>query len=102
MPRLIDADFFKAELIKWRDNDHHRKSRSLVERWVRKTGINVLIRALDAFPSVPYEPVRHGRWVYDGESLMGRCSECRQLSSWDGSNYCPNCGTKMDGGNDHD
>jgi PHP family Zn ribbon phosphoesterase len=53
-------------------------------------------------PTIEAEPVRHGRWVSDtGSWLLGRCSQCREIYSWDslaGSNYCPNCGAKMDGG----
>ena len=69
MTRLIDAEFLASELRKWRDKDPHRKNRSLIERWVRKEGINVLIRVVDAFPSIPYEPVKHGRWIPVTERL---------------------------------
>ena len=106
MPRLIDADSLKSKLIEWRDNDTHRKSRSLVERWVRKTGINVLVRAVDAFPSIPYEPVRHGCWVENKRGALDaasyRCSVCEgYMPFYNGYKYCPNCGAKMDGGADH-
>ena len=54
-------------------------------------------------------PVRHGRWEYydtyvDGITVF-RCTCCGDLQNgrndwgWK-KNYCPNCGTKMDGGND--
>ena len=52
-------------------------------------------------PAADVAPVVHGRWeVYlDGKYLM--CSACK-ASFWDengdgGTNYCPNCGAKMDG-----
>ena len=50
-------------------------------------------------------PVRHGRWIaikVPNEWDKGQCSECRSIfnsSVW-GTNYCPNCGAKMDGGAD--
>ena len=54
-------------------------------------------------------PVRHGLWEYydtyiDGITIF-RCTCCGDLQSGrDGwgwkKNYCPNCGAKMDGGND--
>ena len=53
------------------------------------------------------EPVKHGRWetYFYGKELM--CSVCK-ATFWDengngGSNYCPNCGAKMDleGNNGH-
>ena len=49
--------------------------------------------------------VRHGRWIAIkvlNEWDKGQCSECRSIfnsSVW-GTNYCPNCGAKMDG-DDH-
>ena len=44
-------------------------------------------------------PVRHGRWeVVDAEEPRRYgCSECKRLS-WNMENYCPNCGARMDGG----
>lgn len=47
--------------------------------------------------------VKHGRWIYeqlplplsDGSKECVRCSVCG--THWDNeSNYCPNCGAKMD------
>ena len=49
-------------------------------------------------------PVRHGRWVKHGHKWQ--CTNCKVLMSIDGTpkenllNYCPNCGAKMDGGDD--
>ena len=60
------------------------------------------IRYMDAADVVP---VRHGRWIVikvPNEWDKGQCSECRSIfnsSVW-GTNYCPNCGAKMDRGAD--
>lgn len=50
-------------------------------------------------------PVRHGRWFYSFGGWL--CSECDDqapfwcmASTQNLSNYCPNCGAKMDGGAD--
>lgn len=72
------------------------------------------------FPAADVEPVRHGLWIPVRESemtgwqpeLAGRdpicgyvCSVCKEEATFDCndefvlSNYCPNCGAKMDGGN---
>ena len=100
--RLIDADAMRRELIKWRDNDHYRKKRSLVERWVRTNGINVLLRVLANFPTVDAEPVKHGWWIrQDWVCLCYKCSACGEEIWRTPSDYCPNCGAKMDGGTDH-
>ena len=42
-------------------------------------------------------PVRHGRWVCvdtDVEQFF-LCNRCKKKEYWE-SNYCPNCGAKMD------
>lgn len=52
-------------------------------------------------------PVRHGRWIDKGEYAV--CMECggRSSTQYDGvkpiplmTQFCPNCGAKMDGGAD--
>ena len=66
-------------------------------------------------PTIEAEPVRHGRWVKDSE-LNTYCSHCEVYIpvvhchqsyqddelDWDKeieeTDYCPNCGAKMDGG----
>lgn len=56
------------------------------------------------------EPVKHGRWLWREEWFWGEgekasrmtfgCSECghSMYSKHDTLNYCPNCGARMDGG----
>lgn len=79
-----------------------------------------LIDVLNGIPAADVAPVVHGRWmpVYESEitgwdpAVAGRdpiggyiCSACKEESIYDCndefvlSNYCPNCGAKMDGGN---
>lgn len=49
-------------------------------------------------------PVRHGRWVQTKAPFMNECEDCSACgyrTVWGHRyNYCPNCGAKMDGGND--
>ena len=42
--------------------------------------------------------VRHGRWV-DTDYEFAQCSLCKYpvYAAWNATNYCPNCGAKMDG-----
>ena len=49
-----------------------------------------------------YAPVRHGRWenITGGMVILGDCSECKVRQPVIGTNYCKNCGTIMDGGDD--
>lgn len=68
--------------------------------------------AIDDVPAADVAPVRHGRWKRNDcyESWANRyvCSLCWNHALSDGdyrhelSNYCPNCGAKMDGGADND
>ena len=51
-----------------------------------------LERAILCAPSADVAPVVHGRW------LGYECSVCGVSSEYGSSNYCPNCGAKMDGG----
>ena len=115
MARLIDPKELQAALIEWRDKDPYKKERFLVERWIRKVGINVLIRFVSAFSTIEAEPVRHGRWEecdwveFDGHSecirypKKGRvCTNCRNAFKKEFIDaprvrYCPHCGAKMDG-----
>lgn len=61
-------------------------------------------------PAVDAEPVRNGRW-YKPTGMMPpehhgrhRCSVCGEMAFYERpgreglSDYCPNCGAKMDGG----
>lgn len=66
-------------------------------------------RLLADMPAAEVEPVRHGRWINERMLVGGfaekwgcDCSECGKTIEeplWK-PNYCPNCGTKMDGGDD--
>lgn len=59
---------------------------------------------LDEQPTVDVVEVKRGKWekrtfiVFDNEIKDSyHCSECN--TTWDtATNYCPNCGAKMDGG----
>ena len=56
-------------------------------------------------PSADVAPVRHGRWILerepDGKPYCFHCSVCDDDFHYIGivtaSDYCPNCGAKMDG-----
>lgn len=52
------------------------------------------------------DAVKHGEWVWDSDNDRYVCSRCNKEPSGDCSggcvshlsDYCPNCGSKMDGG----
>lgn len=71
-------------------------------------------KEIDEAPTVDAEPVRHGKWLpcdkkgyiltetalRDGRRWYGyKCSECNNIYHGNAfTKYCPNCGAKMDGG----
>lgn len=56
-----------------------------------------IMAIVENIPSADVAPVRHGRW--EEYEKIWWCSECGFETGlrWD---YCPDCGAKMDGGED--
>ena len=60
--------------------------------------------AMEIVASVPAADVvlvRHGQWIYDKKAQRPYCSVCKGYfygATNSPMSYCPNCGTKMDGG----
>ena len=48
-------------------------------------------------PSADVAPVRHGCWIECNYGLTFECSECKYTTEYNLTDYCPNCGAKMDG-----
>ena len=66
------------------------------------------LRAIRELPAADVAEVVHGRWIKDDflsddVNNAEKCSQCGELIGWFGNlpNYYPNCGAKMDGGNDN-
>lgn len=56
--------------------------------------------AINAIPAADVAPVVHGRWVPFHSEAAGDiqyCSAC-EIGFAAKTDYCPNCGAKMDGG----
>lgn len=54
---------------------------------------------LENLTAVDAVPVRHGWWIYKEDEfgcLVAECSVCHAEGMLHG-NYCPDCGTRMDG-----
>ena len=91
-----------------------RPSHEMDEYIKRKTVIDLITRRyenpeictqeINSIPAADVAPVVHGRWIHDGrriESGIDWChgSECGKSDNFCArTNYCHNCGAKMDGG----
>ena len=78
--------------------------------WCHSCVINSVLEKMREFPAADVAPVVHGRWIdkgWDGDinwQIDGRgscwrvheCSECKAQQKMETTNYCPNCGAKMD------
>ena len=95
--RLIDANELLERSWRWPIN-----SRQAVQQMIK------------GCPTIEAEPVKHGKWIACTSSEHWKCSECgcragywfneensgidsweRDFSEWL-SDYCPNCGCRMD------
>lgn len=59
----------------------------------------ICIDAVKEIQAVDVAPVVHGRWIRYPDCGVTRCSNCDwNIEECFASNYCPNCGAKMDQG----
>ncbi len=70
------------------------KAIELIERYDKDTAI----REIKRLPAADVRPERHGRWIICSDGYYPYCSECtREPQGKEMTDYCPNCGAKMDG-----
>lgn len=66
-------------------------------------GIESVLEYAEALPAADVVEVKHGRWIWNKEYECVVCSNCEMsaLKNYCGnyahSNFCPNCGARMDG-----
>lgn len=90
MPRYIDAYALIDDI---RKHSESYFADDFAHEWVDKQ------------PSADVQPVRHGHWIHDGLDIPHgvdwmHCSECGKRDKYcpaTMTNYCPNCGARMDG-----
>nr|DAI75747.1 MAG TPA: hydrogenase/urease nickel incorporation protein [Caudoviricetes sp.] len=60
---------------------------------------------IEGLPAADVEPVRHGRWLdCEAHNDIEQCSECGMIFSYPSYyryKFCPNCGAKMDLGDEN-
>ena len=104
MARLIDADALYAYV---REEQRRNPHNGHVERIMHNHEHEAFLRDIWYAPTIDAVPVVHGRWVQvichvefeDGfvDRLYECCSGCHTPNGRNTSNYCPNCGARMDG-----
>ena len=105
MTKYIELEALKnrfAKRLVWLKKDiHDEYSLGLYD------GCEYDAKLIDEISVADVAPVRHGRW--EKKSGLDSCSECGKTCPYDvqadvieywACNYCPNCGAKMDGGED--
>ena len=87
------AEYIEREKL-LRDINHYHLSDGKFQHWV------------EVQPAADVAPVVHGRWIerrslHAMGGISAECSVCSKSVQYLGNplNYCPNCGAKMDGGN---
>ena len=78
-------------------SDRHYQTYNLDDAY--EQGWDDALCCIETIPVADVAPVRHGRWLCvdtDTEQFF-LCNRCKKKEYWE-SNYCPNCGCRMDGG----
>jgi len=65
-------------------------------------GYDEAVSTVEEFLAADVVPVVHGRWLTSSDMpdtlICSKCNCVYDMWKHDPHNYCPNCGTKMDGG----
>lgn len=95
--RLIDANVVEAALLDFRDEMCDYEPDDVFEECTYNV-IMDCIRTMNAAPTIDPESLRaKGHWICDCEPHC-ICSVCKHwFHLFDKTNYCPNCGAKMEG-----
>lgn len=96
MGEYIEREAAIAALDEFRLNETVSKYATVMQCRAARDAISRAAKVLESLPAPDVEPVRHGRWVKDGEVVV--CSECGEEHAWDEyrATYCEDCGAKMD------
>ena len=97
--RLIDADYVQCRAANtFNVNRATLGEESMLWRFQQ---------IVDEAPTVQAELAKHGQWTFEtpdpvtgGVFMLAKCSECGWRNQTIKTNYCPNCGARMDGGGD--
>lgn len=115
MSDYIDRDLLLAEIKALKESPWYNGCGENYERIIRSDAIGVVVDlCIKSAPAVDVQKIKHGKWIKmdiipDDPDYF--CSECRNFIDVAtgkvtpierGLLYCPNCGAKMDGGDNND
>ena len=85
-------EYIEREIVlKWQVPHYSANGVEIIE------GKAIPVEYIENLPAANVVEVKYGRWKWDGfvYDAPWQCSECGAFSEYE-SNYCPNCGAKMD------
>nr|DAF77606.1 MAG TPA: DNA-directed RNA polymerase subunit [Caudoviricetes sp.] len=97
MAKYLDSGAFQAALVRKQCGPANQR---YTEGWN-----DCLLRVksmVSKAPAADVAPVVHAQWIEDGSGII-ICPECKRGYNLHAkyTHYCPNCGAKMDGGNEN-
>jgi len=105
MAEYIDREAFKKSVEERYCKPCKAEGKDHNGCWCRACWVDDMLDEVDCFQTADVAPVVHGRWVRDDDFFI--CAQCEAEMNKKNSlgvdnfkNYCPNCGAKMDGGDD--
>lgn len=102
MAEYIDREAFKKSVEEHYCKPCKAEGKDHNDCWCRACWVDDMLDEVIDAPPADVAPVVHGRWIHDGRRIKGgidwgHCSECGRSDNFCArTNYCPNCGAKMD------
>ena len=93
------AEYISKEAFKARIREQQKKCAS-PDEIAAFTVFSFLLQAVDEEPAADVQPVKRGEW---GKRAYGRlqcsyCGKCEDVAT----DFCPNCGARMEGDQDNE
>ena len=100
MPEYIDREAFKKSVEERYCKPCKAEGKDHNGCWCRACWVDDMLDEVECFQPSDVAPVVHGRWGNNGipGSMLCGCSVCGFTCGASSFFYCPNCGSKMDGG----